>query len=145
MKYFSALPKVVSTDINGNNQILTNLLVRVNVIPDLLKNPLLFYSYDIKDGETPEIIASKYYGSVDNFWVVMFSNQLVDPQWSWPLSYSAFNSYIIDKYGSIQNAQSQLSHYEKKIVKTDTYGNLTNDTEEERLLSVNDRILSLFI
>ena len=54
MKYFSALPKVVSTDINGNNQILTNLLVRVNVIPDLLKNPLLFYSYDIKDGETPE-------------------------------------------------------------------------------------------
>lgn len=129
MKYFSALPKVVSTDINGNNQILTNLLVRVNVIPDLLKNPLLFYSYDIKDGETPEIIASKYYGSVDNFWVVMFSNQLMDPQWSWPLSYSAFNSYIIDKYGSIQNAQSQLSHYEKKIVKTDTYGNLTNDTE----------------
>ena len=110
MKYFDTLPKIITSDNNNNNIILTNLLARASVINSLLTNPLLFYSYDIRENETPEMIANKYYGSPDNFWVVMMANQLLDPQWDWPLNYNEFNLYIINKYGSVQNAQSQVSH-----------------------------------
>jgi hypothetical protein len=126
MKYFNTLPKVVTTDNNNNNIILTNLLARVNVIPELLKNPLLYYSYDVQEGETPEIIASKYYGSPDNFWIVMFSNQLLDPEWDWPLSYANFSAYIADKYGSASAAQSQIARYEKIITTSDSLSNMVN-------------------
>lgn len=126
MKYFNTLPKVVTTDNNNNSIVLTNLLARVNVIPELLKNPLLYYSYDVQEGETPEIIASKYYGSPDNFWIVMFSNQLLDPEWDWPLSYANFSAYIIDKYGSASAAQSQIARYEKIITTSDSLSNMVN-------------------
>ena len=126
MKYFNTLPKVVTTDNNNNSIVLTNLLARVNVIPGLLKNPLLYYSYDVQEGETPEIIASKYYGSPDNFWIVMFSNQLLDPEWDWPLSYANFSAYIIDKYGSASAAQSQIARYEKIITTSDSLSNMVN-------------------
>lgn len=126
MKYFNTLPKVVTTDNNNNNIILTNLLARVNVIPELLKNPLLYYSYDIQEGETPEIIASKYYGSPDNFWIIMFFNQLLDPEWDWPLSYANFSAYITDKYGSAAAAQSQIARYEKIITISDSLSNVVS-------------------
>ena len=98
MQYFNNLPKVYGSDYQGNAIVLTNLLTRINVIPSLLTNPLLFYQYVINDGETPEIIAQNYYGTVDEFWLVMLSAQLMDPQWDWPLNSKDFNSYITDKY-----------------------------------------------
>lgn len=129
MKYFQQLPKVQYTDFNGNYINLTNLLVRVNVIPDLLKNPLLYYSYDVKDTDTPEIVADKYYGNPDDFWLVMFSNKFLDPQWDWPLSYYNFGLYINDKYGSIANAQSQTVQYTMTTTTTDQlYGSSSSVT-----------------
>jgi hypothetical protein len=119
MKYFQQLPKIQYTDFNGNYLLLTNLLVRANIIPKLLANPLLFYSYELQEGDTPEIVASKYYGTVDDFWLVMFANQLLDPQWDWPLTYQNFNSYIVDKYGSLANAQGQIIQYTMTTTTTD--------------------------
>jgi hypothetical protein len=126
MKYFQQLPKVAYSDFNGNQIILTNLLVRTSLIPQLLKNPLLFYQYDVKDNETPEIVADKYYGSVDDFWLVMFSNQLLDPQWDWPLSNQNFDAYIVDKYGSLANATSQVYNYTMTTTTTDQLNGTSN-------------------
>jgi hypothetical protein len=119
MLYFKTLPKILTTDANGNGIILTNILTRVAVIPELLKNTLAYYSYDIQEGDTPEIIASKYYGTVDNFWLVMMSNQSIDPQWDFPLNYINFTAFIEDKYGSAANAQSQIVRYEQTTTTTD--------------------------
>lgn len=119
MKYFSKLPKIYQSDFAGNYYAATNLMTRVNIIPEILSNPLLYYSYDIQDGDTPEIVAQKYYGSTDFFWVVLFSNQNLDPQWEWPLSNQNFEQYIIDKYGSLEEAETQIHHYEfKKTTQT---------------------------
>lgn len=126
MRYFQQLPKISYSDFNGNQIKLTNLLVRAEVIPELLKNPLLYYSYDVQEGDTPEIVANKYYGSTDDFWLVMFSNQALDPQWDWPLSYLNFNNYIVDQYGSLANAQSQIGYYGLTVVTTDAYSGQTN-------------------
>jgi hypothetical protein len=123
MQYFDTLPKVIYTDNNGVSKVVTNILARASVLPDILKSPLVYYQYDIQEGDTPEIIAHKYYGDVYRFWIVMFANQLLDPQWDWPMTSNQFNAYLNDKYPST-DVYNTVHHYEKTISQYD-YGSNT--------------------
>jgi hypothetical protein len=120
MKYFATLPYLITYDPQGNMVAAKNLLVRTSIIPELLKNPALYYEYDIQEGDTPEIIATKYYGDPYRYWLVLFANQIIDPQWQWPLTYQRFNDYIVNKYGSVTYAQSTTHQYQKTISTTDS-------------------------
>ena len=118
MQYFDILPKLIHTDAVGTSKIVTNLMSRVSIIPQLLKNPLNYYEYDIQDGDTPEIIAHKYYGDSYRYWIVMLSNELIDPQWDWPMNNRVFAKYLENKYPNIQTS-STIHHYEKIITQYD--------------------------
>jgi hypothetical protein len=98
MKYFETLPSIITTDYNNNLVLLKNLLARAVLLPQVQNNPLLLYSYAIQDGDTPEIVAHKYYGNVDRYWIVLHGNQSLDPQWDWPLTSQQFQKYIVGKY-----------------------------------------------
>ena len=124
MQYFSTLPKIIYTDNTGTSRVFTNLIARASILPSLLKNPMLYYKYDIQEGDTPEIIAHKYYGDTYRYWIVLYANQLLDPQWDWPMSSSVFNNYITEKYPSV-NPYATLHHYEKVVTTTDSDSNLT--------------------
>jgi hypothetical protein len=116
MRYFKTLPKVAYKDKTGYVTLLTNLLTRVKVIPSVFNNPLLYYTYDIKDSDTPEIIADKYYGDPYHYWVVLLVNEMQHPQWSWPLTYDIFQDYIAKKYANID--VNSIFYYEKIMTKT---------------------------
>jgi hypothetical protein len=124
MQYFDTLPKIIYIDSTGNSKVMTNLLARSSVIPQLLKDPLLYYTYDIQEGDTPEIIAHKYYGDSYRYWIVLFANQLLDPQWDWPMNYATFEQYLADKYPSI-NVYSEIEYYEKIITQYDVNSQTT--------------------
>jgi hypothetical protein len=117
MQYFDTLPKVIYTQ-NGVSSVYTNLLARVSIIPEILKDPLIYYTYDIQEGDTPEIIAHKYYGDSYRYWIVLFANELLDPQWDWPLTSKMFEQYLADKYPST-NIYSEIEYYEKVITQYD--------------------------
>jgi hypothetical protein len=129
MKYFKELPLVVNSDNNGNYYTLKNLLIRTKLIPTLANNPLLFYAYAIQESDTPETIAYKYYGDQYRYWMVLIANEIMDPQWEWPLTSSQFVSYLKNKYtteaGEEQNVLSYttgtIHHYEKIITTIDVY------------------------
>jgi hypothetical protein len=125
MLYFNNLPNIAYPDGSGKTIVMKDLMTRIYVISKLAKDPLMFYSYDVKDGETPETVAYKYYGSVDDYWLVMLANKSNDPEWDWPLSNYNLEKYIVNKYGSFENAQ-QLHHYEKITTVTNE---LTNESE----------------
>ena len=99
MQYFDTLPKIVYTSLSGTSALYTNLMARASIIPSVFKNPLVYYQYDLQEGDTPEIVAYKYYGDSYRYWIVLFANQIMDPQWEWPLNYNSFNAYINNKYG----------------------------------------------
>lgn len=124
MQYFETLPKIIVQDSNGVNSVVTNLLARCSVIPNILKNPMVFYKYDIQEDDTPEIVAYKYYDDSYRYWVVLFANQILDPQWGWPLSSRQFQSYIDDKYPDI-DPTDVIDHYEKTITQIDHGTNTT--------------------
>ena len=77
MKYFNTLPQIITTNYNGGAIVLTNLLARANIVPENLKSPLLYYTYDIQEGDTPEIIAHKYYDNMYRYWIVLMVNQII--------------------------------------------------------------------
>jgi len=129
MRYFNSLPLLLTTDYRNNTYALRNILVRTELIPQLAKNPLLTYQYDIQEGDTPEIIANKYYGDPFRFWITLYSNpQIVDPQGDWPLTSQQFILFLNDKYSAAANANNQavlaytqtaIHHYEKVITTVD--------------------------
>lgn len=128
MQYFNSLPKIKYVDRNNVTTIYTNLMARASVIPSVLNNALVYYSYDVQDGDTPEIIAYKYYGDVNRFWIVLYCNQLNDPQWDWPLSSNKFQKYILNKYNT--GNLNSTHHYQRITTKRNINTNtITVDTE----------------
>lgn len=121
--YFQSLPKLIRKDKGGHFLIMTNLLARASVKPSLFNNSALFYTYDIQDGDTPEIIAYKYYGDVYRYWIVLFANQILDPQWQWPMSAKTFDRYIVEKYPNT-DVYGTVYEYTKTITTTDLTTNI---------------------
>lgn len=134
MKYFQSLPKILVTNEKGVSTLYTNIMARASLISDLLNDPLIFYKYDIQDGDTPEIVADKFYGDSYRFWLIMLANQLSDPQWDWPLNSSVFNKYIEDKYQDI-DPYTTVYQYEKIITQYDSSSRTT--TVEKYVIDEN--------
>jgi len=98
MLYFDTFPLVVASDYKNNAILLTNLMARVEIIPSLLRNPLLFYSYDLKESDRPDILANKYYDDSNKYWMILYANEIIDPLYDWPLDSHQFDAYLKNKY-----------------------------------------------
>lgn len=126
-RYFSKFPKLAYTK-NNVTTIITDLMARVNVVRNPLDNISLFYEYNVQEGDTPEIIASKYYSDPELHWVILMFNDMVDPFYDWPMHYQQFVDFIVSKYGSVETAKTTIHHYEKIITKEDVLsGEVTTD------------------
>lgn len=89
--------------------LVTDITKNVRFRRDVLANITLYDEYDIIDGETPEIIAEKFYGDSSLHWVIMLANDRYDYLKDFPLPYDTLNQFIKDKYGD--NVYS-VHHYE---------------------------------
>ena len=99
-KYFNYFPKTLYTANNSSAGLdtVTNIIARFGFESTLKENSSAFYKYDIKDGDTPEIIASKYYENSERHWIVLMFNDIYDPQFDWPLKDRVLVDYIDAKY-----------------------------------------------
>lgn len=137
-RYFKEFPKLLYTR-DGVTNLVTNLLTRIATVKGEIDTSALYYQYNIKDGDTPEIIASKYYGDAELHWVVLVFNDIIDPFYDWPMEYQQFIKFLTDKYGSPATAQSTIHHYEKIIQTTDKQSNeITTTIYTIDLESYND-------
>ncbi len=120
-KYFDLFPKInydIFQDGTGNTIQFTNILTRLKISDDIKNNLYSYYEYDIRDGDTIEILAEKYYGDPEYHWIIALANDMVDPLFDWPKNNMNFDNYIISKYGSIATAKTQIHHYQKEIDRT---------------------------
>ena len=125
MKYFSSLGKI-AYNLNDNTvdrQTVTNILKRSTFLKEILENTAIAYDYEIKDGDTPEIIAHKLYGDVNRHWIVLLYNNILNPYYEFPLTQDELNTYIQNKYGyDMYTAMQTIHHYEQQTVQN-TYNN----------------------
>lgn len=117
MSYFEKFPKIVYTlDEYRTGQIVPDILRRTKFISELTSNFAYFDEYDVKDGETPEIVADLFYNNPTLHWVILQTNEIIDPRFDWPLSTKNLLEYTRGKYANI----NAIHHYE------DSSGNITN-------------------
>ena len=115
--YFVAFP-VIPYDAKGdlNFKDVTNLLRRVGMRAKLKSNALLYDTYDVKEGETPEMIAHKLYGDAELHWVILLVNEITDRYHQWPMTGGQFLEYLNDKYANPDG----IHHYETTQTSGDT-------------------------
>lgn len=70
----------------------------VRVKKEVLSNISLYDEYDIVDGETPEIIAEKFYGTPEYHWVVMIANEKYNHISDFPLQETYLQKHIKTYY-----------------------------------------------
>ena len=116
-------------------------------VKDYLKSyrGLLYTPYLVQDGERPDYVSYKLYGSTDYDWIILLANDIHSLYDDWPKNSVDLESYIIEKYGSLASAMSNVKYYynaSRDIVDQTTYNSLpinarTSETEYEYELRVN--------
>ena len=109
-KYFNSFPltQYNLSGQNGNTTLVTDIFRRVKARSKIADNVTLFDKYDVAEGETPESVAYKAYGSADYFWVITLINNIVNRYYDWPLPEFAFQQFVADKYSNPDG----IHHYE---------------------------------
>lgn len=111
--YFKRLPTIYyPVTIGGVNQysVLKDVTINVRFIKEFLSNITLYDLYDIVDGETPEIISEKFYGTPLYHWVIMLVNERYDYLEDFPLPYNVLYNIAKEKYG--EENVDLTHHYE---------------------------------
>ena len=101
-RFFNYFPKTLytSNNLTAGVDTVTNIIARFGFESTLKNNSAAFYKYNIQEGDTPEIIASKYYDNPERHWIVLLFNDIMDPQFDWPLQYQPFIDYVNTKYSA---------------------------------------------
>ena len=111
MPYFNDFPIIDYNlaGINGTTKEVTDIWRRVKVKSKIASNLALFDRFDVPEGDSPETVAYKVYGSADYFWVVCIMNNVVNRYYDWPLDEFNFQQFVADKYDN----PNAIHHYEK--------------------------------
>ena len=115
--YFESFPTIIY-DANGDGTFkdVKNLLRRVGLRTLVKTNVLLFDTYEVKEGETPEMIAHKLYGDSNLPWIILMINEVTDRYHQWPMTVPQFLDFINDKYDNPDG----IHHYETTQTSGDT-------------------------
>jgi hypothetical protein len=130
-------------EIKGKREakIVTDITRNVRFRRDVLANITTYDYYDIQEGDTPEIIAEKFYGNAQYHWIVMLCNERFDYRNDFPLTNPQLNSYVEAKYDN----PDDIHHYENEngIVVNSDYPlarPITNRTYEDNVNESKRRI-----
>ena len=115
--YFQNFP-TIPYDSTGTGEFkgVTNLLRRVGIRAKVKSNTMLYDTYDVRNGESPESIAFRLYDDAELHWVVMLVNNITDRFHDWPLSEAQFLNFVNDKYSN----PNAIHHYEIEQESGDT-------------------------
>ena len=95
---------------DGSAKLTTNILKRVRIRANMKKEIIMLDKYDIKENETPEIVADRHHGSPYYHWVVMLLNDISDINHDWVKSTRQLQKYLLTKYTETQLIEAH--HYE---------------------------------
>tara|TARA_B100000287_G_scaffold176439_1_gene166430 strand:+ start:2570 stop:3280 length:711 start_codon:yes stop_codon:yes gene_type:complete len=97
MKYFRYFP-TINYDLDDNKQ--TREIVDVFRFAKIINNRALddislYAFYDVNDGERPDHVAKRIYGSADYYWTFFLVNQEMKNLFTdWPMSYSQLEDHV---------------------------------------------------
>ncbi len=97
MKYFSKFPNMIVTS-NSRPVIITDFLRRVSISDKFRENSVVLEDYFTQDGETPEQVSYKLYGTPAYHWVILMVNDITNPREEWPILDAKVTDLVYLKY-----------------------------------------------
>ena len=94
---------------NGQSTVMKDIFRRVKL--KSTERVVGFDYYDVQDGETPEIIAHKYYGDVGLHWTILVANDISRLLPPVAMSMQTFEQYVTEKYTN----PAAVHHYEIEL------------------------------
>ena len=115
--YFSHFPLLVY-DAAGTDdyKLVTNLIKRVAMHAKAKSVASIFDTYDVRSGETPEMVSYEYYGDPEYHWIILLVNNITDRYHQWPMNNRQFHSHVSTRYDNVDATH----HYEIYQVSGDT-------------------------
>lgn len=84
-----------------------NFFKRYKVNEDVFSYAVFFKRYAIQEGERPDTIAEKAYGDPFLDWIIILTNNLINPSFDWPISSNDLRKNLEykynDPYGTVKN------------------------------------------
>lgn len=142
--FFEKIPLLgYDVDKSGEKRLIVNILQRVKMRDVLKENFLIFYEYDVKDGETPEILSAKVYGTPLYHWIILMANDIVDPYYDWVRSYEDMILTIRKRYTTterdgVEVAHQTIHHYE------DLHGIIIDEESYKQLPEAERKKVTLY-
>jgi hypothetical protein len=98
MSYFSKFPRYITKTLDNNQIVIADFFSRVAQSQRASDKTSVLLPYIILDGETPELVANKFYGTPFYHWILLLINDITNPRTEWPLESRYVISLIFDKY-----------------------------------------------
>ena len=98
--YFKNIKNVaIDVDGSGNVDILKNLTAKAKVSDALIDNAGFYQTVEVIDGERPDHLSQRLYGSDKYHWTFLLLNPQIKNIWDdWPMKYSQLVEYCTNKY-----------------------------------------------
>jgi hypothetical protein len=129
-KLFENYPSV-DYNLSGDGreiQTIRNIMLRAKIRDSIKKSVATYFDYEMKEMQTPQEIAHKFYGDSDLFWIIFMMNDIVDPYYDLPLSSRSLEKYIDKKYpGQYYSVQSYSGNI---LVSSTLTGNISGAVGE---------------
>lgn len=113
--YFEYFPKTLydfSVTDSQDVKYVTDFFHRVKITAEMINGVGAYQKYIVKDGETPEIISHKLYGTPLYHWAIMMANDFTNPYTDFPMSSRVFEEYMDENY---YNNRNDIHHYEDSL------------------------------
>lgn len=118
--YFQQFPKIYyEFEINGKMELrpITDITHNVRFRSEVLHNVSLYEIYYVRDGETPELLSDRFYGTPVYHWVIMLLNERYDYIRDWPLPDEILDEYVNETYTNPLG----IHHYERDGIVVSTF------------------------
>ena len=98
--YFSAIKNVVvDIDGKGNKDVMKNLTAKAKISQALINNAGYYQTLAIRDGERPDQLSQRLYGTTSFHWTFLLLNPQIKNIWDdWPMGSSQLIEYCTNKY-----------------------------------------------
>jgi hypothetical protein len=99
--FFENFPKIAYTlDDSATEQVVKDIFKRAILSKEFQNNNSYVETYEILGGETPEQLSFRFYGTPELHWLILLTNNIIDPRFEWPLSQDNLIKQTQAKYGS---------------------------------------------
>lgn len=121
--YFDNFPTV-----SFNKVKIKDIMKRIRVKDEVRDNIGIYEKYIVRDGETPHVLAERFYGSPELHWIILLLNNIEDGRADWVLADRVFEEYITLKYPyqaiMLENSNDAVLFYAGDSI---TNGNVTSE------------------